>query len=68
MPGRRDFIKAATASALFVAAPIPRIRSYANKVRLSVCIDMIMTDLGTPPATRSRVEMLVALGAGAAKS
>jgi hypothetical protein len=31
-------------------------------------IDMIMTDLQTPPATRSRVEMLVALGAGAAKS
>jgi len=30
-------------------------------------IDMIMTDLQTPPATRSRVEMLVALGAAASK-
>ena len=31
-------------------------------------IDMVMTDLQTPPATRSRVEMLVALGATASKS
>jgi hypothetical protein len=31
-------------------------------------IDMILTDLQTPPATRSRVEMLVALGASASKS
>jgi hypothetical protein len=31
-------------------------------------IDMIMTDLQTPPATRSRVEMLVALTATASKS
>jgi hypothetical protein len=31
-------------------------------------IDMVMTDLQTPPATRSRVEMLVALGAPASKS
>jgi len=31
-------------------------------------IDMIMTDLATPAATRSRGEMLVALGAAAAKS
>jgi hypothetical protein len=31
-------------------------------------IDMIMTDLQTPPATRSRVEMLVALSATPSKS
>jgi hypothetical protein len=31
-------------------------------------IDIIMTDLQTPPATRSRIEMLVALGAAAIKS
>jgi hypothetical protein len=31
-------------------------------------IDMIMTDLQTPPATRSRVEMLVALTTTASKS
>ena len=30
-------------------------------------VDMIMTDLQTPSATRSRVEMLVALSAGASK-
>jgi hypothetical protein len=29
---------------------------------------MIMTDLQTPNATRSRVEMLMALGAAASKS
>ena len=30
--------------------------------------DMIMTDAQTPAGTRSRVEMLMALGAGASKS
>jgi hypothetical protein len=30
--------------------------------------DMVMTDAQTPAGTRSRVEMLMALGAGASKS
>jgi hypothetical protein len=31
-------------------------------------VDMIMSDAQTPPATRSRVEILIALGAGEGKS
>lgn len=49
MINRRDFLKqAAGASALFAAAPgfaPPRAQGKSNPVRLSVCIDMIMTEL-----------------------
>lgn len=62
MIDRRAFLKqAAGASALFAAAPIlakPLPQSKPNAVRLSVCIDMIMTDV----AFLERMERVKRLG------